>query len=749
MNTQAQPVSKSGPEFDEFFERGGLELRHYWYVLVRYKWGILGLVLSIGLLTTVLAYSMQPVYKSTATLMIGGGEHLLGSDTGADSKSWSAQEQFYSTQYELLKSREIAQAALEQLNLEEKPWLNPLEDGGGAGFDWQSWVPQSWLEAMGMEHTQFAESDPNRELLRWLSENLSVSAVRDTSMVKVSFDSPNRSLAAMVANAVASAYIETNIKQRVESTGEASDWLKEQLLKSQQSVAESVESLQRYREEAGLLDVDGMQSVYSEQLRMLAGDISEANRARMEAESLLRRAQSLQTEGQLNSLPAVFNNPWIQRLKQQEEELEREIKMDSERFQGDYPGLDEAEKRLNTLRNQIKAAFAQLVDGLRSDYEVAVTNEKQLQEKLALLEEKVQEMSAKEFQSQALEQVVLTNRQSYDAFLTKLMETTTRGSDTISMIARVVDPAVPEERPYKPQKLRMITVAVVLALLAGVGLAFLLDRLDNTLKSREDVEERLGLPVIGELIQIKTKKSRDDKDKTDPVASEFRDNPKSGFSEAIRTIRTGVALSGLEESENQLLVITSTVSSEGKSTTAINLAYSMSDLGNVLLIDADLRRPAVARKTGLDSNSKGLTDLVAGTAKVSECIHKVPGGIHVMPAGSSLPPDPIPLLSSERFSELLRKISTAYDTVIVDSAPVELVSDTRVLATHSTGVIYIVKADETPVQAVKQGLNSLKQSESHVIGIVLNQIDPSKAESYGKYKYGYNRYAHYGYGEKA
>jgi capsular exopolysaccharide synthesis family protein len=507
----------------------------------------------------------------------------------------------------------------------------------------------------------------------------------------------------------------------------------------------SIDALQRYREDAGLLDLEGMQSVFTEQLKILASEISAAQRIRTEAENLYRRAQRMQATGQLDSLPVVFNNAWLQRLKEQEEGLERQIKLDSERFQGDYPGLDEDQQNLTALQEQINQTLIQIVEGMKTDYEVALANERQAEAKLIEIEEKVQNANRKEFQADALEQVVLSNRQSYDAFLSKLMETTTLGRDTISMIARVVDPAVSEIIPYKPKKLRMISVAVVLSLFAGVGFAFLLDRLDNTLKSREDVEDRLGLPVLGELIAL-TKKSSKQGD-CNP-ATEYRDSPKSGYSESIRTVRTAVALSALDKSQNPVLMITSTLSGEGKSTIALNLAFAMSQLGNVLLLDGDLRRPKSAKLCGLDNKIKGLTDLIAGTAKVAECIHKVSGEIHLLPAGTTLPPDPLPMLSSERFSVLLQKLSTAYDTVIIDSAPVELVSDARLLATQATGLIYVVKADETPLQAVKQGLKSLKQTGIPILGAILNQIDPDKAQSYGKYKYGYNRYENYGYGEE-
>ncbi|MCP4409860.1 MAG: polysaccharide biosynthesis tyrosine autokinase [Gammaproteobacteria bacterium] len=725
----------------EYDDSDSVNFRHYLYILDKHKWAIVGLVFAAGLLATVLAYSMQPIYKSTTTLLIGGSEHLLDTGNSFESRNWAAREQFFATQVVLLKSREIAEMALEQLDLLNKPDLNPLNNKDHSSFNWRQWLPASWIEAIGIEHTPAVKLDPQTRLLRWLNDNLYIASVRDTTMVKLSFESPNSKLAATVANTVSKSYIDNDLKRRLKSTKEASEWLEAQLEKSQQNLVNAVGTLQRYRESEGLLEVQGMESVYAEQLKILASEIGKSHKIRMEAENIYLRSKRLNTADRFDSLPVVFNNPWLQRLKQQEEELERQIQLDSDRFQGDYPGSDEAQQKLKTLQSQINAAVDQIVVGLKTDYEVAVANQNRLQARLNNLEKKVQGLNSKEFQAKALVQVVSNYQQSYETLLSKMVEITTRGSDTISLIARIVDPAIPGNRPEKPKKLRIIGVSIVLSLFVGIGLALLLERLDNTIKSREEVEDRLKLPLLGELAKVREKT----KSKHSNMATEFRDNPKSIFAEAIRTIRTSVALSALDSPKNQVLAVTSTVTGEGKSTTALNLAFALGSLGNVLLIDADLRRPSVAKNLGLDSSSKGLTDLVQGTVKISECIHHVSGDIHVLPAGSSLPSDPLVILASGRFSELLNKLSTAYDTVIIDTAPVELVSDALILATKASGLIYVIKAGVTSYKAVRHGINNFTHREIPILGVVLNHIENPKAELYAKHVYGFDakRYAYY------
>ena len=247
----------------------------------------------------------------------------------------------------------------------------------------------------------------------------------------------------------------------------------------------------------------------------------------------------------------------------------------------------------------------------------------------------------------------------------------------------------------------MLIISLMLALMGGVGIALMVDKLDNTLKSREDVQERLGVPVLGEMIMLKGKRA----DGAPFVPHmHFMSEPTSSFAESVRTIRTGVVLSSLDQ-PHQTLVVTSTVSGEGKSTVALNLALALGQLGKVLLIDADLRKSSPGHVVWAGFQN-AWPDGPGGRycRQWRNASVRSPGDIDVLFAGSTVPPDPLKILSSERFSKLLEEAEAIYDTVVIDSAPVELVSDARVLATKATGVVYVVKADETAHQAVRHGL---------------------------------------------
>ncbi len=718
----------------------GIDLGNCWRVILRYKWAILGLVFAVGFITTVWAYSLQPVYRSTATLLIGGNETVSVS-SNSNSQSWIDAGKFFGTQYELLKSRKVARTVLESLETDRAVILSHMEADSQSVFDWRGWVPQSWLGVADPVELPSAESDPDKGLLNWLRHGLEVVPVRDTSIVQVSFEAPEPKLAARVTNAYTSAYLDYNLRQRIESTTEASQWLEGQLAKAEEQVMKSAKTLRQFREDAGLADVAGMQNVQTGLLKDRAASLSAARLASSEAEGLYLRAVRLQKEGQMDNIPEVLENARIQRLRDEEELLEREIRSNSERYQGDYPELDDSRNNLRATRKQINEALNKIVEGFKTDFEIARDNEMRLEAEVRALEGGIQTLGHKQVEARALERTVETNRLAYDALLNQLMETRTRNADTVSTIARIIDPAEAVFIPVKPKKSRMLVISLILALVAGAGIALMRDKLDNTLKSREDLQDRLGVPVLGELMMLKGKRA--DGALFTPH-TQFLDEPTSSFAESIRTIRTGVVLSSLDH-PHQTLVVTSTVNGEGKSTVAFNLALALGQLGKVLLIDADLRNSALATLFGLDPRTPGLTDLVSGAATVEECVHKNPEDVDVLFAGSTVPPDPLKILSSERFSKLLEKAAADYDTVVIDSAPVQLVSDARVLATRATGVIYVAKADATAHQVVRYGLDALIDTGTPLLGIVLNQINPDTAHAYGKYRYGYSRYGGYGH----
>lgn len=661
MDKLAGPLAGTRPEQEQ-----EIDLRQYWRIVSRYKWGILGLAIAITALATLIVFSMKPVYRSTTTLLIEQKqakvvtiEEVYGLD--------GANKEYLQTQFEILKSRELASRVVRELGLEKHPDFAPdteekKEESSGFKLDWRFLLPKGHVQ-----NPEISDEEKFTRIVDRFTANLTVAPVRNTQLVKISFESYDKALAAKVANAMASAYISSQLEARVAMTEQAASWLTDRLSSLKTSLDASEQKLQVYREQNDLVktgDTEGVLALNAQQLQ----DLSE---------------RLIQAQFKLSEISKRYGpkHPAYVQAK-----LE----------------LDEAELALRQAR---KTAIA---------------------------------VARKEFRLQELMREAETNRNLYDTFFARIKEANqARQLETAN--ARVVDTAVASSIPVKPNKKLTVALAFVLSLMLGVLLAFLLDYLDSTFKGADDVEARLGVPMLGLLPLAKSKK------KSDYAQPVFLEDGMQGFAEAMRTVRTGVMLSSID-SPHQIVVVTSSVPGEGKTTTSLNLALAMGQMERVLLIDADMRRPSVAKACGIPGSSPGLSNLVAGSADLEQCIHRLPeGDIDVLTAGL-IPPNPLELLSSKRFREVLVQLSEQYDRIVIDSAPTLAVSDALVLATLANAVIYVVKSDSTAFHTARTGIQRLQRVSAPLSGVVLNQVNFTKASKYGGY-YGY--YDYYGYKAKA
>jgi capsular exopolysaccharide synthesis family protein len=401
----------------------------------------------------------------------------------------------------------------------------------------------------------------------------------------------------------------------------------------------------------------------------------------------------------------------------------------------------EAQGEVRQARENIRRAIDGVMASYAKEYQVAIANERAAERALEGAKGQIQHMNRKEFQLDALEQDLVTNREIYDKFVNRYRETRATSEAQSGLVARVVDPAVRPTNPYKPRKHQIVAVGFVLGLLLASVAALMLERVNTNVKSSDEVEEKLGLPTLAVVPLI-------DAGESQAAGRYYLEHPKSVFSEAIRTARTSILLSSIDNS-NKTLLVTSSVPNEGKTSFAINLALAHAQAKKTLLIEADLRRPAVVGQLGLDPGRPGLASLFAGEASFVDCVQRVEGSsLYVLPSGP-IPENPLELLSSERFRQLLARIASACEIVIIDSPPVHLVSDAVVLSTVATGTIFVVRADSTPSPVARRCIRTLQDAGGHVIGVALNQLDFTKADRYyGAYTGYSNEYGAY-YGKPA
>ncbi len=748
------------------------DLMEYVHTVWGRKWSILGLTLLAAAWGSFVAYSAVPIYQSTTTLMIEPErKNVINIQDLYDMRAGG--RRFMETQIAILQSRSLVEEVMRRLGMWEEvaapspaeeliplteelePEVEPEARGETdlrvlwqalRGINLEAWYQQ---QLVGLGLAPAPRKGPEPEEIRRIAQvngfrgRLSIRP-EESGIITISYRSPDRVLAARVANTVAEVYIESELEARLVATQQASGWLFERIGGLREKLRESEEALQDYREREELFAGGDGTMLQQQTLQSLSAELNAAEKARSDLRlsiEQVRAASDLPLE-RMNTLSVIRADQRFSTLLQNEMEARRNLEELSRRYGPRHPTMVQAEADLAQAKENTRNRLDIVVDGLGEEFKIATARVNELRRQINAINREIQEISRKGHELSILEREVEVNRQLYDQFLSRFKET--RETDGLERInARIVDRALPALGPIHPNKQRIMMMWAMIGLAIGVMLAFLLKFLDKTLQRSADLESRLGLPPLGTLPQLRLNPR-----KQETPLDYLRDNKSSFFAESIRTLRTGVVLSGLDNPK-KIIIITSTLPGEGKSTVAMNLAHSLSEMdkGKVLLIDADMRRPTIAKHWGLAKDSKGLSEFVSESAKLAECLHSIEKSkLYVMPAGI-IPPNPLEILSSKRFATCLESLQDGFNHIIIDSAPTMAVSDALVLSTYASGVIYVVKAMTTPYPLAKEGLKRLRHTNAHLIGGVLNCM-PMPGEGYGKYyrgKYfGYYHKEYYG-----
>lgn len=740
------PMTSSQQE--DFFDEETIDLRHYWRVLMRFKWGIAGLGLLSAVTTALVMINADNIYQSSATLLIESNKPNITSIEdiyGIDTQS----REYFGTQFELLKNRSLAERVIQELNLTTHPDFVSQEEGGFNLRAFLSAQLSSLFPSLFPSDRSEAAVQANAEqvllsgVLNQFNGRLTISPIRGTDLVNIVFESTDPQLAADMANSLANAYIENNLEQRLASTQLASNWMSERLTGLKDALDTSEQRLQGFLETEQLVNIEGVAALNIQELDELTTQNSEARRGRSEAETVYLQIQQMQgstSTSELLSIPAVLNHPAMARVRDNMDELEQEIADLSQRYGRRHPRMIALNSQLVEVQRTLERQVQQVLGSIENDYRTAVDNERVTEQRLDQAKLEFQDVNRKGFELRELEREVDTNRQLYDMFFTRQRETD-QTDDFQATNALVVDPAVPAIQPSKPNRSLMTLIALAAGLMFGVMLAFLRDMLDNTVHSPAEIEERLETTTLGVIPLAEHAKRGAKKDHLAYLG--IAEDSHSNFSESLRTIRTGIMLSSLDE-PYKLIEVTSSVPNEGKTTVAINLATVLGQMKRTLLIDTDLRRPSLAKSLGVDPHAPGLTNLIAGAAELKDCIftNKVGGFAYL--AGGQVVANPLELLASKRFASLIEKLKETFDYIILDTPPTQAVSDALVLGSMADATVYVVKADSTPINVIKTGLARLRYANANIVGITLNQVDTKKQADY--YHGGY--YDSYGYSGK-
>ena len=727
--------SSSYPEEKE------VELRDYWKVIRKRRWTIVSFTFIVLIATGVMTFTMRPVYRATSTIQINKENPQIVDFKEIFSVN-TMEFDYYQTQYKILESRSLARGTIRALNLSEHPEFLPRPQTA-----YQKWREKvlTFISGIFSSHEEgVSPSETKKEtlLINQFLGKLKIEPIRNSMLVKIHFDSSYPELSALVANTLATTYMQQNLELRFVTTEKAKEWLTKQLQDLKGKVEKADEDLQIFGSKHDIISLEDKENVTMQRLTELNEALIKAESDRIAKESTYRQI----TGRKIDSLPTILENKLISDLKQAHIQLEAQYVKQLETFKADHPEMARLKKQMDILKARLDGEIGKIAAGIKNDYESSRRRESLLREAFEQQKKKALEMKEKAIQYNILKREADTNRELYKGLLQRMKEAGISAGITASNI-QLIDQAELPIAPYKPNKRLNLILALFVGLFLGIGLAFFFEYLDRSVKTPEDVEQLVRLPFFGLVPEISHERRRwVEKKALYPVELVTFGHPRSMISEAFRNIRTSILLS-FSEKPPKKIAISSPNPAEGKTMIAINTAIALSQTGaQVLIIEADLRKPRVY-KIFDQENGVGLSNFLSGHAELDSIIRKtgVPN-LSCILAGP-LPPNPSELLGSYLFRNMIESLGDRFDHIILDVPPVLGFADSLILSTSVDGIILVVHGGKTPKETLQRAKDVLVQVNAKILGVVINRVDIRRSE-YDGYGYYYYRYQHY-YGEKS
>ena len=751
MSTANEPFHQDDQRTDMDYNDAddSIDLRQYILILRKYRWFIL---LTTAVLTATAAYvvsGMTPIYRATSTLLIETQQtmpmnldELIGIDT--------TNSEYYQTQFEVLKSRKLAKRVMEEMNLyEHREWFREEDKLLVSNHPVES-VPQPTnltedsafsLQMDAME----AEPIERQMAVNRFMKRVSITPIKNTKLVRIGFESDDPVLAARIANKIADTYILSYMDSRMEMSEKATTWLASRLTDLKIKLEESQNKLLNYKEAEGLVDYGGGVNVLSEQeIGIVTSKLLDAEAKMAQAKIMYDELAKTKEQGSsaLLGLPAIDSNEMVRRFKISLQEAQFNLDELKNRYGDKHPKVIDATSRRNTARSNLNSQILNISDTIEKDYTLARQTVDSLQNTLTDGKKEAIGVGRSRIELMHLEREVELNQKLYDTFYTRIREVD-EAENMSTTNAQIAEYAEAPISPVKPHKALIVLLSLLLSMGAAIAIAIMRESMNETVSSAEDVEKILKTKMLG-IIPLVSKKIIKKHGKNALIPGTITED-RGAFSESIRTIRTSVCLNELAEAHS-VIMVTSALPGEGKSTLASHLAHSLSQVERVLLIECDMRRPSLHRAFDFE-NTLGLAQLLTGEAQFIDCIKLgAIDDLDVIPAGS-IPDQPLELLGSKRFKHLISQMKKRYDRIVIDSAPVQAVSDALILGQMADSVLYAVKANSTTSSISARGIKRLRESGIEVAGAVVTQVNIQKISSYGG-DLGYQGYYdYYGYSE--
>lgn len=733
-----RPKRRFAPfEFDSDRE---FNLRQYVLMLWRHKSVLIGSIVLVTGLTILIVFQLQPQFTAEALVMVDVRKTKVV-DMEAVMSGLDPDKAAIESEVEILKSRALARKVIDELNLFADPefnaalrpkstdimsYLNPLQ-----------YIPASWMQVLtGREKRNFSP-DEERELhyvkvVNSFESRLSVTVKGRSFVIEIKFVSEDPNKAARIVNNVAELYLDRQRETKFDATRRATMWIEERLVELRETLKQSEQAVEEYRDTNSLVESrDG--SISAQQLAELNSELVVANAERVQLEARLNQMRaSLESDEPLQIGGALINSPLIDSLRQQETEVLRRQAELGTRYGERHPKMINIRAEYGDIRAKIELELRRVSSGMADNVVVARARERALRQSLDSLKSELGRVNETTIGLVELQRVASANRTLYENYLSRLRETSEQ--ELIPQAdARIISLADPPVRPSFPDKPLFVGVALVGSIILGVMLILVMENLDRGFRNSEQIEAQTEIPMLGMVPLLKASK------RGGATPEEYiLDYPTSALSEAIRELRTVLALSNVDDPPKVILV-TSSVPGEGKTFCAVSLARLAAQSGQrVILVECDLRRPRVQHALGGVVGDKGLLSLLEGDSDTEEfgIYNDSRSGLHFVPAIRKLP-NPSDVLGSEHMKRLVKRLKNSYDLVVLDAPPVLAVSDALVLSQIADTTLYVVRWEKTPRTLVLDGLRVLSNGRAQVCGSVLCQVDIRKHAQYGYGDRGY------------
>jgi succinoglycan biosynthesis transport protein ExoP len=732
---QNSPYMNNPDDFEEY----DVDLRSY-LKIIRDRWVITVSVMVVVLLVTIVAtYTTTPVYTAESQVLV---ERNRGK-SALESNYYYYEPDFLETQSVIIKSENVALKVVKNLQLATKYKRYFFKDDS-EGFSLVGFIRKKissmvkGISSLGSDSQKEDSTDiPNsidfepksdeEVIADILRGGLNVVPVRNTKVVTISYMDKDPAIARIVADEVVKAYMDEMLDIKLSTSSYSLKWMTEKASEERDKLERSERELQHFMRENDLVTVENRLTVLPQKLSEFGSQQSKAEAEKKELQDLLDQVRLAENDTErLEKIPLFASDAVLKNIRERLYKANQNIQELSKKYGRKHPVMIRAKDELRILKEERRFEIDRIVSSIENSYGLAASKEENLYELLGTTKSEMLDLNEKFMQYSMMKRSVDSNRVLYDTLQTSIKEQgVTEQTQTVNIW--VIKKAALPLSPSKPNKKRNLLLGLILGLFSGIGLAFFIEYLDNTLNNGRQIEEKFGLTVLGSIEELKGKGQN--------IDTYLRDNLLSPLAESYRLIRSALLLSTADHPP-KVVLITSMSSAEGKTATVINLARMLAqDRKNVLVIDCDLRRPRLHSMLGI-SNDKGLSVYLAGN--IDECtLLKIPDEeISLIPAGP-IPPDPAELLGSSRMKMLLEEVTPKFDFVLLDSPPVGAVTDSLTLSRYSDGTILVVKAGSTTIEMLEGGVKKMGDINARILGVVLNRVKRLEQDSY---QYGYEAY---------